>query len=45
MYKCKKCDMQMDTKKHFEIHKGVHTLRKSRIVEYGDPEFSKDKLR
>ena len=36
--------MQFDEEKRFEIHKGVHG-RKSRVVEYGDPEFGKDRLR
>jgi len=34
-----------EDKKHFEMHKGVPRHRKSRIAEYGDPEFSKDKSR
>jgi tRNA(Ile2) C34 agmatinyltransferase TiaS len=44
VFKCKTCGMQFEEKKRFEIHKGVHG-RKSKVVEYGDPEFSKDRLR
>jgi tRNA(Ile2) C34 agmatinyltransferase TiaS len=34
-YKCKKCDMKFDDKKHYEVHKDVHKHVKSRISQYG----------
>jgi len=36
--------MQFEDKEHFEIHKTVHG-RKSKVSEYGSPEFSQDRLR
>ncbi|MGC2572243.1 MAG: hypothetical protein WA364_12085 [Candidatus Nitrosopolaris sp.] len=44
-YRCKKCGTILPNEAHLKIHQGVHKNAKSRIVEYGDPEFSKDKLR
>jgi hypothetical protein len=44
VYRCKKCDMKLPDKAHLKIHEGVHKHAKSRVVEYGDPEFNKDKL-
>jgi hypothetical protein len=36
--------MEYPDAKHLENHKKVHG-RKRKITEYGDPEFSKDRLR
>ena len=43
-FKCKKCDQQFEEKSRFEIHKKVHG-RKSKVSEYGSPEFNQDQLR
>ena len=45
VYRCKKCGMELPDEEHLKIHEGVHKHAKSRVVEYGDPEFSKDRLR
>jgi hypothetical protein len=44
-YRCKKCNTVLPDEAHLKIHESVHKHAKSRIVEYGDPEFSKDRLR
>ncbi len=44
VFKCKKCDQQFEEKSRLEIHKKVHG-RKSKVSEYGSPEFNQDKLR
>ena len=44
-YRCKKCNTILPDEAHLKIHESVHKHAKSRIVEYGDPEFSKDRLR
>ncbi len=43
-FKCKTCGLQFEEKRRLEIHKKVHG-RKSKISEYGSPEFSQDRLR
>jgi hypothetical protein len=43
-FKCKKCHQQFEEKSRLEIHKKVHG-RKSKISEYGSPEFNQDRLR
>jgi hypothetical protein len=43
-FKCKKCNLEFDEKKRLEIHKKVHG-RKSKVSEYGSPEFNQDRLR
>jgi hypothetical protein len=45
VYRCKKCGLELPDKIHLKVHEGVHKHAKSRIIEYGDPEFSKDRLR
>jgi hypothetical protein len=45
VYRCKKCNTILPDETHLKVHEGVHKHAKSRITEYGDPEFSKDKLR
>jgi uncharacterized C2H2 Zn-finger protein len=35
VFKCKKCGMHFDDKKHYEIHKTVHERVKSRVFQYG----------
>jgi uncharacterized Zn-finger protein len=40
--KCKVCKMEFTDEHHLENHKKVHGKK---ISEYGDPEFSKDRLR
>jgi len=42
--KCKKCNLEFEEKKRREIHKNVHD-RKSKVYEYGSPEFNDDRLR
>jgi hypothetical protein len=44
-YRCKKCGLKLPDEEHLKRHEQVHKHTKSRIVEYGDPEFSKDRLR
>lgn len=44
VFKCKKCDQKFEEKSRLEIHKKVHG-RKSKVSEYGSPEFNQDKLR
>jgi hypothetical protein len=39
------CDMELPEEVHLKVHEDVHKHAKSRIIEYGDPEFSKDNLR
>jgi hypothetical protein len=43
-FKCKICNMNFEDKRRLENHKNVHG-RKSKVSEYGDPEFNKDRLR
>jgi hypothetical protein len=43
-FKCKICNMNFEDKRHLETHKKVHG-RTSKVSEYGDPEFNKDRLR
>ncbi len=43
-FKCKECGTQFEEKRLLEIHKKVHG-RKSKISEYGSPEFNQDRLR
>ena len=43
-FKCKTCNMNFEDKQHLENHKKVHG-RKAKVYEYGDPEFTKDRLR
>jgi hypothetical protein len=43
-FKCKKCNLEFEEKKRLEIHKKVHG-RKSKVSEYGSPEFNQDRLR
>jgi hypothetical protein len=43
-FKCKTCGLQFEEKRRLEIHKQVHG-RKSKVTEYGSPEFSQDRLR
>lgn len=43
-FKCKTCNMNFEDKQHLENHKKVHG-RKPKVYEYGDPEFTKDRLR
>ena len=43
-FKCKKCNQQFEEKSRLEIHKKVHG-RKSKVSEYGSPEFNQDRLR
>jgi hypothetical protein len=45
VYRCKKCGMELPDEAHLKVHEDVHKHAKSRVIEYGDPEFSKDKLR
>ena len=45
VYRCKKFGMELPDKTHLKVHEDVHKHAKSRVIEYGDPEFSKDKLR
>ena len=44
VFKCGECGMKFEEKRRFEIHKKVHG-RKSKISEYGSPEFNQDRLR
>jgi len=44
IYRCKRCGSELPDEKHLKVHEGVHK-RKSKVVEYGDPEFNKDRLR
>ena len=44
IYRCKKCGTEFPDKTHLKIHEGVHG-RKSKVTEYGSPEFSQDRLR
>jgi transcription initiation factor IIE alpha subunit len=44
VFKCGKCGSVFEEKKRLEIHKKVHD-RKSKISEYGSPEFNQDRLR
>jgi hypothetical protein len=44
VFKCSKCDCVFEEKERLEIHKRVHG-RKSKIGEYGSPEFNQDRLR
>jgi transcription initiation factor IIE alpha subunit len=43
-FKCSKCGSVFEEKRRLEIHKQVHG-RKSKIDEYGSPEFNQDRLR
>ena len=43
-FKCKICNMNFEDKRRLENHKKVHG-RTSKVSEYGDPEFNKDRLR
>ncbi|HEX7178285.1 MAG: hypothetical protein WB501_00375 [Nitrososphaeraceae archaeon] len=43
-FKCKICGSQFEEKERLNIHKKVHG-RKSKISEYGSPEFNQDRLR
>jgi len=43
-FKCKKCNLEFEEKNRLEIHKKVHG-RKSKVSEYGSPEFNQDRLR
>jgi transposase-like protein len=43
-FKCKECGTQFEEERRLEIHKKVHG-RKAKVYEYGDPEFTKDRLR
>jgi hypothetical protein len=45
VYRCKKCNTILPDEAHLKRHEEVHKNAKSRIVEFGDPEFSKDRLR
>ncbi|HYA85108.1 MAG TPA: hypothetical protein VEH06_16920 [Candidatus Bathyarchaeia archaeon] len=45
VYRCKKCGFKLPDEAHLKVHVDVHNHAKSRVVEYGDPEFNKDKLR
>lgn len=44
VFKCKECGTEFEEKRRLEIHKKVHG-RKSKVREYGSPEFSQDRLR
>ena len=44
VFKCSKCGCVFEEKQRLEIHKRVHG-RKSKIDEYGSPEFNQDRLR
>jgi hypothetical protein len=43
-FKCNKCGSVFEEKQRLEIHRQVHG-RKSKIGEYGSPEFNQDRLR
>ena len=43
-FKCKECGLKFEEKRRLDIHKQVHG-RKSKISEYGSPEFNQDRLR
>ena len=43
-FKCKICNMNFEDKRPLENHKKVHG-RKSKVSEYGNPEFNIDRLR
>ena len=43
-FKCKKCNMIFEDKRRLENHKKVYG-RKSKVFEYGGPEFNIDRLR
>ena len=43
-FKCKICNMNFEDKRRLENHKKVHG-RKSKVSEYGNPEFNIDHLR
>jgi hypothetical protein len=43
-FKYKICDMNFEDKRRLENHKKVHG-RKSKVSEYGNPEFNIDSLR
>lgn len=43
-FKCKTCKMNFEDKRHLENHKKAHG-RKPKVYEYGDPEFTKNRLR
>jgi tRNA(Ile2) C34 agmatinyltransferase TiaS len=45
IYRCKKCKTTFPDEIHLKRHEEVHKHAKPRIVEFGDPEFSKDRLR
>jgi hypothetical protein len=45
IYRCKKCGSELPDKEHLKIHEGVHKRVKSTVSEYGDVEFSKDRIR
>ena len=42
-FRCKKCGMELLDEKHLKVHEDVHKHARSRLVEYGDPEFSKER--
>lgn len=44
VFKCSKCGSVFEEERRLEIHKQTHD-RKSKIREYGSPEFSQDSLR
>ena len=43
-FKCKICNMNFEDKRRLENHKKVHG-RKSKVSEYGNPEFNIDRIR
>ena len=43
-FKCKICNMNFEDKRRLENYKKVHG-RKSKVSEYGNPEFNIDRLR
>ena len=43
-FKCRECGLKFEEKRRLDIHKQVHG-RKSKISEYGSPEFNQDRLR
>lgn len=44
VFKCSKCGSVFEEKRRLEIHKQTHD-RKSKVSEYGSPEFNQDRLR
>jgi hypothetical protein len=41
VHTCKICGLELPTELRLENHKKVHAKKKSKISEYGDPDFNK----